>query len=161
MKILGIDPALTSLGWAIIEAKPPKINYLAGGLVTTKSTEKMVHRLAFIANSIEIIIQEHQPTMVAMEETFINKNPISSLKLAYVRGLIMGIVGKYDLPFYEFLPNKIKKTLVGVGHAEKTQIKQMVKIVISHLSKDISSDEADAIAVAYTCLVYQNYSPGR
>ena len=154
MKILGIDPALTCLGWGIIKSNSPKIEYIDSGLVKTQSKDLMIDRLAFITSSIEGIIDLYKPDAIAMEETFINKNPISSLKLGYVRGAIMASIGKTKLPYSEFLPNKIKKTIVGAGHAEKAQVKHMVKMIISGINTDISYDEADALAIAYTCLVH-------
>lgn len=156
MKILGIDPALTCLGWGIIESNSPKIEYIDSGLIKTTSKELIWHRLSAISSSIETIIDLHKPDAVAMEETFVNKNPTSSLKLGYVRGALMATIGKTKLPYFEFLPNKIKKTIVGVGHAEKEQVKHMVNIIISGITRDISFDESDALAIAYTCMVNQN-----
>lgn len=155
MKILGIDPALTCLGWGIIRSNSPKIEYIDSGLIKTSTKELMRYRLSTIASSVEAIIDLYKPDAIAMEETFINKNPVSSLKLGYVRGALMATIGKTDLPYFEFLPNKIKKTIVGVGHAEKEQVKHMVKIIISGIAKDISFDESDALAIAYTCMVNQ------
>lgn len=156
MKILGIDPALTCLGWGIIESNSPKIEYIDSGLIKTTSKELIWHRLSAISSLIETIIDLHKPDAVAMEETFVNKNPTSSLKLGYVRGALMATIGKTKLPYFEFLPNKIKKTIVGVGHAEKEQVKHMVNIIISGITRDISFDESDALAIAYTCMVNQN-----
>lgn len=155
MKILGIDPALTCLGWGIIESTPPKIEYIDSGLIKTTSKELMWHRLSAIYSSIETIIDLYKPDAIAMEETFVNKNPTSSLKLGYVRGALMAAIGKTKLPYFEFLPNKIKKTIVGGGHAEKEQVKHMVKIIVSGIEKEISFDEYDALAIAYTCMVNQ------
>ncbi len=155
MKILSIDPALTCLGWGVIQSKPPKIEYIDSGLIKTASSELMQNRLATISTEIEKIIDLHKPDAIAMEETFVNKNAASSLKLAYVRGALMSTIGKTKLPYFEFLPNKIKKTIVGVGHAEKEQVKHMVKMIVSGSLANISYDESDALAIAYTCLVNQ------
>ena len=153
-KILGIDPSLTSLGWGIIQAIPPRINYITSGVIKTSSKVDMPTRLATIVRAIEDIIMQHKPDAISMEETFVNVNALSSLKLAYVRGSIMAIIGKYGLPYNEFLPNKIKKTIVGAGHAEKAQVQHMINIIISGSPTNISYDEADALATAYTYSVY-------
>ncbi len=153
MRILGIDPALSSLGWGIIELDSPRIKYVASGTVKTDTKLELHKRLAIISCAIEELIKLHQPNAISMEETFVNTNAISSLKLGYVRGAIMALIGKTDIPYFEYLPNKIKKTIVGVGHAEKEQVKHMVNIVISNCQKSITFDEADALAIAYTCLV--------
>jgi crossover junction endodeoxyribonuclease RuvC len=154
MKILGIDPSLTCLGWGIIHNNPPRIHYIASGAVKTKPTQLMHKRLAYITSHIQDIIELHQPDLIAMEESFVNMNPVSSLKLGYVRGAIMSLIGKYDKPYFEYKPNLVKKTIVGVGHAEKQQVAHMVKLIISDIPKLHSFDEADALAVAYTCSVF-------
>lgn len=152
MRILGIDPALTSLGWGIIEAHLPKIHFISSGLVKTKADHELHLRLSEISTKIRSIINQHQPDAVAMEITFLNNNATSSLKLAYVRGTIMSIIGELQIPYYEYSPNQIKKTLVGAGHAQKEQLKYMLRMILSGLHTDISLDEADALATAYTCL---------
>jgi crossover junction endodeoxyribonuclease RuvC len=155
MKVLGIDPALSCLGWGIIEQKNSKIYYIDSGLIKTKPETELHLRLAEIAGAIEQIISLYKPNIIAMEETFVNLNAASSLKLAYVRGALMSIIGKTGLPFYEYAPNKIKKTIVGTGHAQKEQVMHMVKMIISGDTSTIKSDESDALAVAYTGLVNQ------
>jgi len=155
MRILGIDPALTCLGWGMIRFNPPKIYYIASGVVKTSVKTPIHTRLAQLVSTIEQVIELHKPEIIAMEETFVNVNAISSLKLGYVRGALMSVIGKTGLPYYEFLPNKIKKTIVGVGHAEKEQVKHMVKIIMSGDMEHVTLDESDALAIAYTCLVYQ------
>ncbi|RTK92355.1 MAG: crossover junction endodeoxyribonuclease RuvC [Rickettsiales bacterium] len=156
MRILGIDPALGCLGWGIIESKSPKIHYINSGIVKTDAKMDIHLRLALIVSAIENIIIEYQPNLIAMEETFLNVNASSSLKLGYVRGALMAVIGKTNLPYYEFMPNKIKKTIVGVGHADKTQVKHMVKMIVSGINDQITLDETDALAIAYTCLVHKN-----
>lgn len=151
--ILGIDPSLASLGWGIINASKP-LQYLASGVIKTKSTELMHKRLAFISLELHKIIKEYMPNIIAMEETFVNMNNASSLKLGYVRGAIMALIGGCEIPFQEFKPNTVKKTVVGYGHSDKNQVLQMIKLLLpgTHLLKDF--DEADALAVAYACSVY-------
>jgi len=155
MIILGIDPALSRLGWGIISSDhSKKLNYIASGIITTKSTELMHKRLAFITSKIEEIILLYKPNVIAMEETFVNMNSVSSLKLGYARGAIMALIGRYNTSFHEFKPNVIKKSVVGFGHAEKGQILQMVKLLLPAAASITSFDEADAIAIAYTCSLY-------
>lgn len=152
MIILGIDPALSNLGWGVIEVQSNRLSYIASGVISTKSTQLMYKRLAFIAAKLELIIERHNPEILAMEESFINMNAVSSMKLGYIRGVIMAIAGKRDLEFKEFKPNFVKKTVVGSGHAEKHQLLHMIKILFPNITdKIVSTDESDAIAVAYTC----------
>lgn len=153
MIILGIDPALSKLGWGIVKKDRDKIKYIASGMIKTTSTTPMCQRLATISLKLEETIKLYCPDMVAMEETFINKNASSSLALGYARGAVMALVGRYELPFREYKPNAVKKTVVGVGHAEKEQVLHMVKLLVSGTGEVKNLDESDALAVAYTCCV--------
>lgn len=153
MRILGIDPALGTLGWGVVDYSLPSIKYVNSGLIKTKPALPLFERLGDIANQIRQIIVEYKPETVGMEITFLNKNATSSFKLAYVRGVIMSIVGELNLQYKEYSPNQIKKALVGAGHAEKEQVKYMVKMLMPTVSDKINLDEADALAVAYCCTV--------
>ena len=158
MIILGIDPALASLGWGVISDEGSKLKYIASGLIKTKADELIQNRLAHIAGTLDKIIDEYKPSLITMEETFINSNAVSSLKLGYVRGAIMALVGHRNINYSEFKPNLIKKTVVGVGHAEKTQIVHMIKILLPGSNNIKNFDEADALAIAYTGSIYsKNY----
>lgn len=157
MYILGIDPALVRLGWGIISQNGSQIKYINSGICTTKNDMPIYKRLSYISEHITKLIDTYKPSVVAMEETFINMNATSSIKLSYVRGAIMALIGKYDLPFYEYKPNLIKKTVVGVGHADKDQILYLMNIIVSGTPDSINSDEADALAIAYTCLVQNRF----
>ena len=154
MRVLGIDPALACLGFGIIEQRDSKIYYVDSGLIKTKAETDLHLRLTEITSTLEQVINLYKPKMIAMEETFVNMNAASSLKLAYVRGALMAMIGKTHIPFYEYAPNKIKKTIVGTGHAQKEQVMHMVKMILSGDSSKITNDESDALAVAYTCLVH-------
>lgn len=155
--ILGIDPALTKIGWGVISTNAARLNYVSSGIIQTKSNQLLHKRLATITLELEEIIIHYKPSIIAMEETFVNMNAVSSLKLGYARGAIMALIGKYGVDFQEFKPNFIKKTIVGTGHAEKQQILHMVKILLPGLSSSpLAFDEADALAIAYTSSVYNN-----
>jgi crossover junction endodeoxyribonuclease RuvC len=153
MIILGLDPALGRTGWGVIKASGSSISYIASGAIITKPDEEMTVRLARIILEIECVILDFKPQMASMEEVFVNMNAASSLKLAHARGAIMSVVGKHGIPLKEFAPNKIKKTLVGAGKAEKSQVIYMVNLLMSN-AKVTKSDEADAIAAAYTCFAF-------
>lgn len=151
MIILGIDPALGTTGFGVINYLRGQPEYIFSGTIKTSSSELITLRLYQIANKLEQIIVEHQPEIIAMEETFVNMNAVSSLKLGYARGAIMSLVGRHNINFREFKPNFIKKTIVGVGHAEKHQVLHMIKILIKNMPDQVSLDEADALAVACVC----------
>src|SRR5690606_37170441 len=118
----------------------PRVTYIASGCIKTSPSEEMYLRLSYIHEKLEEIIAQHNPAMIAMEETFVNKNPVSSMKLSYVRGAIMALSGIKQIPFKEFKPNAIKKAIVGSGHAEKEQVMHMVKILFPKTSNIKSFD---------------------
>lgn len=154
--ILGIDPALARLGWGVInnKTKEQKLLYIASGVIKTSANISMPYRLANITEDLEKIILHYNPVIVAMEETFVNMNAASSMKLGYARGAIMALIGRKNLHFQEFKPNLVKKTVVGSGHAEKQQVLHMIKILMPDARHIEHFDEADALAVAYTSSVY-------
>lgn len=152
MIILGIDPALTTTGWGIIESQGSTIRYISSGTINTKSTDSLHFRLAFISGKIENIILEFKPNLAGLEEIFVNINAASSIKLSHARGAIMSVVGKHNIALKEFAPNKIKKTLVGVGKAQKEQVLYMINLIMP-TAKIAQLDEADALAAAYCCSV--------
>ncbi len=154
MIILGIDPSLSATGWGVINVQSSKLQRLGSGVIITKAEQAMTIRLTLISTTIEEVIAKYQPDIVAMEETFVNMNAGSSLKLGYARGAIMATIGKANLQLKEFKPNEIKKTIVGSGHAEKQQVLHMVKLLIKDTAAVSNLDESDALAVAYTCSVY-------
>lgn len=147
MKILGLDPSLTSTGWGIIEVEGNKIKYVADGIVTTDSKMDLATRLVKLHDGICKIIETYKPDEAAIEEVFLNSNPYSSLKLGQARGVVFLAPAKYSIPVSEYEPNKIKKAVVGVGHAEKTQVQTMIKILLPGC-KPKNADSADALAIA-------------
>lgn len=153
MIILGIDPAIAHIGWGCISVVGSAIKYLGSGVFDTNSKDDLPIRLAQISRTIEEVIVAFEPDVAAMEEVFINKNPLSSLKLSHARGAIMAVIGKNNIPLHEFAPNRVKKTIVGAGHAEKEQVLHMVNLILP-TAKIKSFDEADALAVAYTCSAF-------
>ncbi|WP_347939289.1 crossover junction endodeoxyribonuclease RuvC [Rickettsia oklahomensis] len=156
MIVIGIDPALVSLGWALVARQSTALKYLASGTIKTNSKDAIYYRLAFINSTLEKVILEYRPNMAAIEETFVNTNSVTSLKLGYVRGAIMSLIGRYNLGLQEFKPNTVKKTITGYGHAKKEQILHMIKLLLPGTPLITNSDEADAVAIAYTCLVTTN-----
>lgn len=153
--ILGIDPSLKSTGWGIITIVSNKPTYVASGLIRTSTRDLLVTRLGQISLAVQEIMRSYSLEHVAMEEVFINKNFSSSINLVQARGTIMSVIGQCNVNFSEYAPNKIKKTIVGTGAAEKQQVQHMIKLLMS-IAKDISHDEADALATAYTALTHNN-----
>jgi crossover junction endodeoxyribonuclease RuvC len=148
MRILGIDPGLQKTGWGIIEAEDNRIRFITCGLIKTDSDLTLPERLAQIDIAMQEIISVHKPTDAAIEETFVNMNASSSLKLQCARGVAMVVPARMGLPVHEYAANLVKKSIVGNGHATKDQIEMMVRTLIPTVGRALGADEADAIAIA-------------
>lgn len=147
MRILGIDPGLQKTGWGIIESRGNALSYIASGLVKTQAGLPLYARLATLDEGISRVVQDWQPESAAIEETFVNRNPASALKLGQARGVVMVVPARHGLPVGEYAANLVKKSVVGTGHAAKQQIGMMIRTLLPGSGK-ISEDEADALAVA-------------
>lgn len=156
MRIIGIDPAINNTGWAILEKINNKIIYIASGVIKTKPSNNLAHRLGFIADNLTKIIDIYSPNYSSIEEIFLNSNPKSSITLSHARGAILSLMGQKQIPVLEFTPNKIKKTIVGNGKADKIQVQKMLNYVIENV-KFTNSDESDAIAIGYTAFVHIDF----
>ena len=149
MRILGLDPSLSSTGWGVIEVNANRLQYVADGFIPTSPKMPIEERLDIIFNTLSEVIETYQPVEAAIEKTFLNSNPETSLKLSMARGVVILAAGHYHLPLFEFDPTKVKKALVGVGHADKNQVENMVKILLPGC-KPKNNDSSDALAMAIT-----------
>ena len=147
IRILGIDPGLRNTGWGLIEASGTRLTYVGCGSIHTDAATSLAERLALIHRSIARLVDDERPAEAAVEETFVNRDPQSTLKLGQARGAALAALALMDLPVAEYAANLIKKTVVGVGHAEKAQVQMMVKMLLP-ASQAKSPDAADALAVA-------------
>jgi len=143
--ILGIDPGLRNTGWGVIEAAGTRLTYVGCGSIHTDAGDSLAERLALIHRSIARLIDDERPAEAAVEETFVNRDPQSTLKLGQARGAALAVLALRELPVAEYAANLIKKTVVGVGHAEKAQVQMMVKMLLP-ASQAKSPDAADALA---------------
>ena len=149
MRILGLDPSLSSTGWGVIEVNANRLQYVADGFIPTSPKMPIEERLDIIFNTLSEVIETYQPVEAAIEKTFLNSNPETSLKLSMARGVVILAAGHYHLPLFEFDPTKVKKALVGVGHADKNQVETMVEILLPGC-KPKNNDSSDALAMAIT-----------
>ena len=149
MRILGLDPSLSSTGWGVIEVNANRLHYIADGFIPTSPKMPIEERLDIIFNTLSEVIETYQPEEAAIEKTFLNSNPETSLNLSMARGVVILAAGHYHLPLFEFDPTKVKKALVGVGHADKNQVETMVKILLPGC-KPKNNDSSDALAMAIT-----------
>src|SRR5574337_1523562 len=147
IRILGVDPGLSATGWGLIEAMGSHLRFLACGAIKTERKAPLAGRLAIIHCTLAALIERDGPHEAAVEETFVNRDPQSTLKLGQARGVALAALAMKRLPVSEYAANLIKKTVVGVGHAEKNQVAMMVRMLLP-ASNASAADAADALAVA-------------
>lgn len=146
INILGIDPGSRITGFGIISLEQQKISYITSGCIRLEK-QALPQRLLEIFNSINTLIQEFQPTEFAIEKVFISKNVDSALKLGQARGSAMVAAAQNHLNIFEYSPNEVKQAIVGKGHADKTQVQHMIRVLLN-LPISPQSDAADALAIA-------------
>lgn len=156
LKILGLDPGLQKTGWGIVVQDGSAIRYIASGQIKTNPKDTLPERLVALHDGIKSVIETHAPDIAGVEETFVNKNPASALKLGQARGIILATPQIMDVPTFEYSANKVKKSVVGVGHADKKQVQMMIRTLLP-ASGTVSEDESDALAVAITCAHYREH----
>ena len=147
MKIMGIDPGLRFTGWGLVEFKNNQFFHIANGTIKIPTNIDLAKRLAFIYRELTDIVKTLNPDEVSVEEVFVNVNPNSTLKLGQARGIAILVPSLLDIPVFEYTPNLIKKSVVGVGHATKDQIQMMVNVLLNKPKLD-SEHSADALAMA-------------
>ena len=151
MIIVGFDPGIATLGYGVINTdkrlKPQKVDY---GIVSTPKDENLAVRLAMLEKGIKQIIDTFKPDEIAVEELFFAKNVKTGISVAHARGVILLTAIKECGKIFEYTPLQIKQALTGYGRAEKIQIQQMVKSMLSLKSIPRPDDAADALAVALT-----------
>jgi crossover junction endodeoxyribonuclease RuvC len=147
MKIIGIDPGLTKTGVGIIEVKNNLLTFIASETIYSSPSDPMATRLEHFHQEIVKLVKLYQPDEAAIEETFVNMNPTSSLKLGQARGAIILSLALCGLKVSEYSATAVKKAIVGIGRAEKTQVQMMIKVLLPKAGFK-TEDEADALAVA-------------
>ncbi|MBI1867811.1 MAG: crossover junction endodeoxyribonuclease RuvC [Methylocystis sp.] len=147
IRILGIDPGLRNTGWGVIEAHASRLAFVACGRICSDAATTIAVRLRQLHEGLARVIEDYAPHEAAVEETFVNRDPQSALKLGQARGVALSVSALAGLKVEEYAANLVKKTIVGNGHADKAQIAMMVRVLLP-LSAANSADAADALAVA-------------
>lgn len=147
MKIVGIDPGLRRTGWGVIDISGNRLRHIANGAVASDDKAEFPQRLRQLFEGINEVLAEFDPVEAAVEETFVNRNPGSTLKLGQARGVVLLAPAVLGLTIGEYPANLVKKSVVGAGHATKEQIQLMVRTLLGGVSIN-GSDAADALAVA-------------
>lgn len=147
MRIIGLDPGLRRTGWGVVTLSRGRLAYAACGAVTTDAEAPLAERLATLHRGLIELLEAERPDVAAVEETFVNKDARATLKLGQARGAVLLAPAMRGLPVAEYAPNQVKKAVVGVGHADKSQIQHMVRRLLPGAAPG-TADAADALAVA-------------
>lgn len=156
MRVLGIDPGLRRLGWGVVDFEPGLVRHVGNGTIVTESgpTSARLQKLFF---GLSEVVSRFAPGAAAVEEVFVNNNPRKSLKLGQARGIALLAPAVAGLEVAEYTPNKIKKSVAGVGLAQKEQMIHMIRMLLPGAMVE-TSDAADALAVA---ICHANHMQGK
>ncbi len=147
MRVLGLDPGLRHTGWGVIDVAGNRLTHVADGVVHAPTNLSLAARLVVLFRQLNEVLERYGPDEAAVEETFVNKNPVSTLRLGVARGVVLLAPAERGLPVAEYSANLIKKSVVGAGHAEKEQVQMMVRRLLPGCTIE-KADAADALAVA-------------
>ncbi len=162
MRVLGIDPGLRNLGWGVIDVDGPRITHVANGICHSApgaGDGDLALRLYSLHSQLTEVMRTYAPDAAAVENTFVNKDAVATLKLGQARGIALLVPAQAGITVGEYAPNAVKKTVVGVGHADKGQVDHMVRIHLPGV-KIAGPDAADALAIAI-CHAHHLQSAGR
>ena len=148
MRILGIDPGLATVGWAVIESERGNLRPIAFGAITTPAHTDIEARLLMIKNDLETIIDKYSPEEMAVEELFFNTNITTGIAVAEARGVILCTAHAKGIKISEYTPLQVKQAVVGYGKAEKHQVIAMVTSILRLKNPPKPDDTADAVAIA-------------
>jgi crossover junction endodeoxyribonuclease RuvC len=157
MRLLGLDPGLRRTGWGVIDVDGNRLIHIGNGVICSTSELKLAERLVELHTGVLALVNKFQPDEVAAEETFVNKNPESTLKLGIARGAVLLAPALSGLSVTEYAPNRVKKSVVGAGHANKDQVQIMVSKILPKVIL-ANEDAADALAVA---ICHAHYAQNR
>src|ERR1700745_1017649 len=149
VRILGIDPGLRRTGWGVIEVDGNRLAYVGCGSGEPPENLPLASRLLTIHEGLAAVLGNFRPAEAAVEQTFVNKDGVATLKLGQARGVAMLAPAMFGISVSEYAPNQVKKTVVGAGHADKNQIMVMLKLLLRR-ADPASADAADALAIAIT-----------
>jgi crossover junction endodeoxyribonuclease RuvC len=147
MRVLGLDPGLRHTGWGVIEVAGNRLAHVADGVAHAPTDGPLAARLVSLFRALNDVLERFHPDEAAVEETFVNKNAASTLRLGVARGVVLLAPAERGVPVAEYSANLIKKSVVGAGHADKAQVQMMVRRLLPGCAID-QPDAADALAVA-------------
>lgn len=147
IRIIGIDPGLRRTGWGVIDVAGNALGFVASGVVVSHERASLAERLVALHDGLLAVVERLAPGEAAVEQTFVNRDASATLKLGQARGIALLVPARAGMAVAEYAPNAVKKAVVGAGHADKRQIRAMVKVLMPRADFD-TDDAADALAIA-------------
>jgi len=147
VRILGLDPGLRRTGWGVVAVSGARLTHVAHGVIAPEERLAFAERLLTLFEGVTAVIEAHAPDEAAVEETFVNTNAASTLKLGHARACCLIAPARAGLPVAEYAATVVKKAVVGTGSAEKDQVGFMIRRLLP-TAGEASADAADALAVA-------------
>lgn len=144
---MGIDPGLRRAGWGVVTISGNTLSFVAAGTVKAPLEGELARRLVALHAGLAEVVRSFAPDEAAVEQTFVNRDASATLKLGQARGIALLVPAQAGLAVAEYAPNAVKKAVVGAGHAEKAQIRAMVRVLLPRADFD-TDDAADALAIA-------------
>lgn len=158
MRVMGIDPGLRNMGWGVIDVSGTRLSHVANGVCQSQGDD-LAARLLSLYEQLTDVLARYAPDCAAVEQTFVSKDAVATLKLGHARAIALLVPAQAGLSVGEYAPNAVKKTVVGVGKAAKQQVDHMVRMQLP--GADIAGpDAADALAIAI-CHAHHRQSAGR
>lgn len=148
MRVLGIDPGTAITGYGLVDEEAQGLTLVGCGVITTPSDQPLAARLQEIHRSLGMVIERHQPEAAAVEELFFARNARTALSVGHARGVALLALAQAGLPIFEYKPLEIKQAVAGYGRADKQQVQEMVRMLLSLDQAPQPDDAADAVAVA-------------
>jgi crossover junction endodeoxyribonuclease RuvC len=147
MRLIGLDPGLRHTGWGVIEADGARLRYVACGVVDSAADDALARRLSSLYDGLAEVFRQWAPVAAAVEETVVNRNPGTSLRLGHARGVVLLAAARHGLAVAEYGSMEVKRAVTGTGHGRKEQVAMMVRMLLGHLV-EAGADATDALAVA-------------
>lgn len=152
MRIIGIDPGTGILGFGVIDVDDKgRLRLVDAGVITTPAKQADSDRLLTIYEELEQIIRETRPQIMAVEKLFFARNVTTAMSVSQARGVVLLLGKQNDMELHEYTPLQIKSAVTGYGKADKKQIQEMVRVLLSLETVPKPDDAADALAAAVCC----------
>lgn len=152
MRVIGIDPGIGRMGWGVEEEVGSKIKVLDFGCLETDKDTSSDQRLLEILKFVSSLCKKYKPDAISVEKLFFNKNVSTALIVGEARGVAIVSAAELGIPVFSYTPLEVKSAVVGYGKAEKSQVGQMVKVILGLPKIPTPDDTADALAVGITHL---------